>query len=411
VSGIEATTDPAAVGLCADRLGRLDAHYRRYVDDGRLPGWLVAVARHGEVAHVATYGHRDREADLPVTNDTLWRIASMTKPITAVAALMLWEQGAFELRDPVSAFIPSFADTRVWSGGTANKFTTEPQRRPMELWQLFSHTAGLTYGFTYGHPVDELYRKAGFEWAAPADTSLETLTDRLAGLPLLFQPGAEWAYSMSIDVLGRVVEVVSGMRLDEFARTNITAPLGMHDAGWYVSEADAGRLAAAYVANPADGTALRFDAIGAGALHPPAAHMGGQGMVASAADYHRFAEMLRRGGELDGVRLLAPSTVRMMASNHLPGGVDLTAYGRPLFSETTFDGVGFGLGVSVTIDPVKAKVPGSIGEFGWGGAFSTFHWIDPVQDLTVLFMTQLLPSSTHPIRSQLKQLVHQAIVA
>jgi CubicO group peptidase (beta-lactamase class C family) len=410
VSPLARTATPEAVGLSTERLSRLDTHFRRYVDDGRLPGWLISVSRHGEVAHLSTYGHRDVEAGAAVTADTIWRIASMTKPITAVAALMLWEQGAFELRDPVSGFIPSFADTRVWAGGTANKPATEPLRRPMEVWHLFSHTAGLSYGFMYAHPVDELYRRAGFEWGNPPDLDLAAVIDKVAGLPLLFQPGTEWAYSMGLDVLGRVVEVASGMRLDDFIRTNITEPLGMTDAGWFVPAADTGRLAAPYVANPATGRAIRLEGVGGDVTQPPAAHMGGGGMLATAGDYHRFAEMLRRGGELDGVRFLAPGTVRMMASNHLPGGVDLTTFGRPLFSETTFDGVGFGLGVSVTIDPVKAKVPGTVGEFGWGGAFSTFHWIDPTTELTAVFMTQLLPSNTHPIRSQLKQLVHQAIV-
>jgi CubicO group peptidase (beta-lactamase class C family) len=260
----------------------------------------------------------------------------------------------------------------------------------------------------FAHPVDGMYRQAGFEWGVPADLDLEAIVDKWAALPLLFQPGTEWNYSVSLDVLGRVLEVVTCQRLDELMRTRLFEPLGMNETTWFVDAARAPRLAALYGAHPQTRKAGRID--GGNALLEPKAHLGGGGLVSTAHDYHRFTQMLLRGGELDGVRILSPSTVKFMASNHLPGGVDLTAFGRPLFAETAFDGVGFGLGVSVTIDPVKARVPGSVGEFGWGGAASTAFWIDPVEDLTVQFFTQLLPSSTHPIRSQLKQLVHQAII-
>jgi CubicO group peptidase (beta-lactamase class C family) len=402
-------TDPAEVGLDAERLRRIDRHFQRYVDDRRLPGFLVTVARHGRLAHVGVGGHRDVEAQLPVTTDTVWRLYSMTKPVTAVVALQLWEEGAFELKDPVARYIPSFAATKVWRSGSVTNPVLDPVTEPMQLWHLFSHTAGLTYGFLYAHPVDELYRRAGFEWGTPP-VDLAELCDRLAALPLLFQPGVEWNYSMGLDVLGRVLEVITGQPLDEIVRERLLDPLGMTDTGWYATEAQQPRLAMLYGANPADRTRLRMEQAAAGATHPPSAFLGGGGLVGTAGDYLRFAEMLRRGGGLDGVRILSPRTVRMMASNHLPGGADLTAFGRPLFAETTFDGVGFGLGVSVTIDPVTVKVPGNAGDFAWGGAASTAFWVDPVDDLVVQFFTQLLPSSTHPIRSQLKQLVYQAIV-
>jgi len=268
----------------------------------------------------------------------------------------------------------------------------------------------LTYGFMMAHPVDALYREAGFAWGVPMDLNLEETCDRIASLPLLFQPGTEWNYSMATDVLGRVVEVASGMSLDEFFRTRIFEPLGMTDTAFSVSADNAHRLAALYGAEPSTLKAIRLKSAGKAALRPPAAWLGGGGLMSTAPDYLRFAEMLRRNGELDGARLLAPSTVRYMASNHLPGNVDLSEFGRPIISETTQDGVGFGLGMSVTIDPIKAKIPGSIGEFGWGGAASTTFSVDPVQDTSVLLMTQLLPSSTHPLRSELKQLVQQAIV-
>ena len=403
------TTDPSTLGFDPGRLMRIDRHFQRYVDDGLLPGWLIAVLRHGELAHVARAGHRDVEAGVPVTDDTVWRIYSMTKPITTVAALRLWEEGAFELGDPVRWYLPAFADQRVWRSGSVTAPVTEPVTETMRIWHLMTHTSGLTYGFLYAHPVDELYRRAGFEWGVPSGADLATTIDLLAGLPLLFQPGTEWNYSMATDVLGRLVEVVTGEPLDIALRRLVFDPLGMDETAFCAQGPLLDRLAALYGPHPGTKKIVRLDAFGEAAKHPPSAFLGGGGLVSTAADYLRFAEMLRRGGELDGNRLLSPRTVSYMASNHLPGNVDLSAFGRPLFAETTFDGVGFGLGVSVTIDPVTAKVPGSVGDNGWGGAASTNFWVDPAEGLTVLFLTQLLPSSTHPIRSQLKQLVHQAL--
>jgi len=281
---------------------------------------------------------------------------------------------------------------------------------PMRIGHLPTHTAGLTYGFHFSHPVDAPYRAAGFEWGSPPDLDLAQCCDVWASLPLLFQPGAEWNYSVATDVLGRVVEVASGMPLDDFLQQRIFDPLGMHDTGFSVRESDASRLAALYGANPATRQAVRLDAMGDAALQQPKLLSGGGGLVSTLADYHRFVQMLVHDGELDGTRLLGSRTVRYMASNHLPGGADLEAFGRPLFSETTFDGIGFGLGFSVVDDPVKNKVLSNGGEYAWGGAASTAFWVDPVEQITVVFLTQLLPSSTHPIRPQLKQLVYQALV-
>lgn len=402
--------DPADAGFDPARLARLDRHLDAYVHDGRLAGYQLAVARGGSLVHTVRGGHRDREQGLPVTEDTIWRIYSMTKPITAVAALALWEEGHFELKDPVSRFLPEFARPKVWRSGSVTNPVLDPATEPMQLWHLMTHTAGLTYGFMFAHPVDELYRRGGFEWGVPPGADLAVLCERLAELPLLFQPGSEWNYSMGLDVLGRVIEVVTGDPLDVALRRLVLDPLGMHDTGFHVPEADHDRLAMLYGAAPGSGLAVRLEGAAGAATRPPAALLGGGGLVSTTADYLRFAEMLRRRGELDGVRILSPRTVAYAASNHLPGNADLTAFGRPLFSETTFDGVGFGLVGSVTIDPITAKVPGSAGDTGWGGAASTTFWVDPVEDLSVVFMTQLLPSSTHPIRSELKQLVHQALV-
>jgi CubicO group peptidase (beta-lactamase class C family) len=396
-------------GFDEARLERADRHLARYVDDGRLAGWQLLVSRHGDVVHSSTYGMRDREAGLPVEDDTIWRIYSMTKPVTSVAAMMLYEEGAFELTDPVSRFIPSFAGVRVFTGGSAQKPVTGPATEPIRMWHLLTHTAGLTYGFHHAHPVDALYREAGFEWGQPPGMDLEACCDAWASLPLLFQPGAEWNYSVASDVLGRVVEVCSGQALDAFLAERILGPLGMRDTAFFADESRAGRLAALYVPDPQTGRAVPSP-MGTTALRRPACLSGGGGLVSTAADYHRFTQFLLDDGELDGVRLLGSRTLRHMRRNHLPGGADLEAFGRPLFAETTFHGIGFGLGFSVVMDPVANHVPSSAGEFAWGGAASTVFWVDPAERITAVFMTQLLPSSTYPLRSQLRQLVMQALV-
>jgi CubicO group peptidase (beta-lactamase class C family) len=408
--GLEVEVEAGQVGFDAGRLGRIDRHFARYVDDGRLPGWLVLISRRGRIVHLATCGRRDLEADLPVELDTRFRIYSMTKPVTAVAAMQLYEEGAFSLKDPVAAFIPSFADLAVYRDGPAAGPRTEPATRPLLVWHLLTHTAGLTYGFHHAHPVDAMYRAAGFEWVPPDGSDLAACCDVWAGLPLLFEPGSEWNYSVASDVLGRVVEVVSGQPLDRFFAERIFGPLGMGDTGFWVEGEAAGKLAALYAAGPDGGRAVRFDALGGRALRRPSCLDGGGGLVSTAADYHRFTKALLRGGELDGARLLGSRTLAYMARNHLPGGADLESFGRRLFAETTFDGVGYGLGFAVLLDPVANKVLSSAGELAWGGAASTLFWVDPAEQLTAIFMTQLVPSSTYPLRSELRQLVYQALV-
>jgi CubicO group peptidase (beta-lactamase class C family) len=409
---LQVEVEAAEVGMDAGRLARIDRHFSQYVDDGRLPGWLIAVSRRGRVVHLGRYGMRDRDQSLPVEVDTIWRLASMTKPITSVAAMMLYEEGAFELKDPIERWIPSFQDMRVYRGGSLGTMETRPAVEPIRVWHLLTHTAGLTYGFHNAHPVDALYRTAGFEAGHPPGLDLAGCCDVWAELPLLFEPGSEFNYSVASDVLGRLVEVISGASLDEFFRARIFEPLGMTDTAFWAQPGPAAeRLAAAYMRNPegSDRPAVLID--GSSALKPPAVLSGGGGLVGTAGDYQRFASMLRGGGELDGVRLLSPRTVSYMARNQLPGGADLERFGRRLFAETTYDGVGFGLGFSVVTDPAAGKVLCGQGEFGWGGAYSTAFWVAPEEDLTTMFFTQLLPSSAHPIRSQLKQLVHQAVVA
>ena len=405
--------DPAEAGLDAERLKRIDAHLAGYVADGRLPGWLLTISRHGRLAYVARCGSRDLEAGLPVTDDTVWRIYSMTKPVTSVAAMILYEEGRLALTDPVSDFIPAFKDVRVYAGGSDLKQLTVPAAEPVRIWHLLTHTAGLTYGFHRVHPVDARYRAAGFEWGTPPGTDLARACDLWAGFPLLFQPGTEWNYSVATDVLGRVVEVACGQRLDEFFSDRIFGPLAMTDTAFWAAPAVQPRLAALYTPGK-DGKATRLDALGQGALKKPRMLSGGGGLVSTAADYDRFTQMLAHrpdspAGQLRGVKLLGPRTVGYMTRNHLPGGVDLETFGRPLFAEAPFRGVGFGLGFAVMIDPVPGKVTGSAGEISWGGAASTAFWVDQEADLTVSFFTQLLPSSTYPVRAQLRQLIYQAL--
>ena len=407
--------DPAEAGFDAQRLERIERHFARYVDDGRLPGWLITISRGGRLVYVSSRGQRDMEAGLPVEPDTLWRIYSMTKPITSVAAMMLYEEGAFALTDPVSAFIPSFADLRVYTGGPDQRPVTVPATEPVRIWHLLTHTSGLTYGFHHVHPVDAMYRGAGYEWGTPRGADLAQACDTWAGFPLLFQPGAEWNYSVATDVLGRVVEVASGQRLDEFFRTRIFGPLGMDDTVFGVGDEDAGRLAALYTRSPADGRAVRLDAKGAANRAPGPKLSGGGGLASTAGDYHRFLQMLvgtadSPAGELDGARLLSARTVAYMMRNHLPGGQDLETFGRPLHAESPFRGVGFGLGFAVVIDPAAGMVVSSAGESSWGGAASTAFWVDPSAELTVSLFTQLLPSSAYPLRPQLRQLVYQAMM-
>src|SRR5215216_2364060 len=301
---LEVEVEAGEAGFDAGRLARIDRHFAGYVEDGRLPGWLVLVSRRGRIVHLATCGRRDLEADLPVELDTRFRIYSMTKPVTAVAAMQLYEQGAFALKDPVSAFIPSFAEMAVYRDGPASAPRTEPATRPMLLWHLLTHTAGLTYGFHHAHPVDAMYRAAGFEWVPRPGADLAECCELWAGLPLLFEPGAEWNYSVASDVLGRVVEVVSGQPLDRYFAERIFEPLGMDDTGFWVEGEAAGELAALYAAGPDGGRAVRFDQLGSRALSRPACLDGGGGLVSTAADYHRFTQALLGGGELDGARLL-----------------------------------------------------------------------------------------------------------
>ncbi|MCK9515728.1 MAG: serine hydrolase domain-containing protein [Ottowia sp.] len=399
----------ALAGFDQDRLAQIKRHFSAYVDDGRLPGWQVRVTRRGEVVYHENHGWRDVENQLPVEDDTVFRIYSMTKPVTSVAAMMLYEEGRFELTDPLADYLPAFADMRVYAGGPALKPVTRPATEPIRIWNLLNHTSGMTYGFHHVHVQDEIYRNAGYEWAAPKGHTLAQCADDWARLPLRFDPGSSWNYSVATDVLGRLIEVVSGQSLDEFFQERIFDPLGMVDTSFVVRDDLGDRLGALYIPNE-QGKATRNDEFGDAARGEVTFLSGGGGLLSTTEDYHRFTQMLLRGGELDGQRLLGSRTVRYMTANTLPGGQDLEQFGIPLFAETRFEGQGFGLGFGILIDPITAMTPGSPGEYNWGGAASTAFWVDPSEEITCIFMTQLLPSSTWPLRTQLRQLVYSALV-
>lgn len=391
-------------GFDAARLGRIGSHIDGYVNDGRLPGALCLVSRRGEEAYFHASGLRDVERGLPMQRDTVVRLYSMTKPIASVALMMLYEEGRFQLDDAVSDTIESWREMRVFAAGDADGYATVEVESPLTIKHLLTHTSGLTYGFANQHPVDALYQRANVN-----NGTLDEMVAKLADIPLKFQPGTRWNYGLSTDVCGYLVEQFSGQPLDEFVAERITGPLAMRDSGFQVQAGGEGRFAACYRHEAEASYALQDDPEKSRYLSRPTFLSGGGGMVGTLDDYHRFALMLLNKGALAGERLLGRKTVEYMATNHLPGNVDLAAMGQPVFTETSYEGIGFGLGFSVVVDPAAANVLDSVGEFAWGGAASTYFWIDPVEELIVVFLTQLLPSSTYPIRRELKTLVYQAL--
>jgi CubicO group peptidase (beta-lactamase class C family) len=401
---------PESVGLSSDRLRRVDQHLTsRYIEPGKIAGALTVVARRGEIAWLSPLGQMDRERAKPMRTDTIFRIYSMTKPVTSVALMMLHERGAFALGDPVHRYIPEWERLRVYRYGRYPHFVTEAPGRPMTIRDLLTHTSGLSYHIMEHSPVDDAYRQLGV--GEPTGT-LRDKIEKLATLPLEFSPGTRWGYSVATDVLGHLIEVLSGQRFDEYLRTQIFEPLGMVDTGFTVPADKVGRFAANYTRLPGStDTTLMDDPVDSAYARPRTWCSGGGGLVSTAADYLRFAEMLRRGGELDGVRLLGTRTVAYMTTNHLPDGRDLASLATSgSFSETRYEGFGFGLGFYVVVDPVRAQVTTLPGEYGWGGMASTAFWVSPADDLVVVFLTQLVPSTTFDFRGQLKAIIHGAIV-
>jgi CubicO group peptidase (beta-lactamase class C family) len=394
------------VGLSSERLARIDTWRQKLIDDGKLAGALTLVARRGQVAHLGTSGMADAERR-KMSEDTIFRIYSMTKALTSTAIMMLYEEGRFQLDDPICRFLPSFANMRVASGGSRGKIETVPAERDITYRDLLSHTSGLTYGFMQANAVDAAYRDNGIDFGG-ADSTLQAVTEKLGALPLIAQPGKAWNYSVATDVLGCLVEVISGQPFDQFLHERVLTPLGMMDTSFHVPDDKLDRFAANYVPHPKGGIMLFDDPQKSTYRKPGRLPSGGGGLVSTAGDYLRFCRMMLNKGELDGTRLLGRKTVELMTTNHLPG--DLGDMGAARFSESSYLGIGFGLGFSVMINPAKAQILGTPGEYAWGGAASTAFWIDPTEDMIVLLMTQLMPSSTYPIRRELRVLSYQAVI-
>ncbi|QXQ07991.1 beta-lactamase family protein [Sphingosinicellaceae bacterium] len=402
---------PNALGFDPQRLAAIDDFLdQKYVQTGRLPGVLTMVARRGEVAHLGVRGMADVERGVALAEDTLFRIYSMTKPLTSVALMMLVEEGKIALDDPVHRYIPEWKNLGVFAAGTHRTgFQTTPVKRPMLVVDLLRHTAGLTYGFQLRTNVDAAYRAAKIGEIEKAGT-LDDMIANLARLPLEFSPGDKWNYSVATDVVGYLVGKVAGEPFEAFLQRRLLDPLGMTDTGFNVAEGQGHRFAACYQPTKEGGLELQDDPATSSYLQPPGFVSGGGGLVSTAGDYMKFAQAMLAGGKTaSGERLISRKTLHLMTANHLPGGVDLPALSVSLFSEAQYEGVGFGLGFATSTRASKTLMPGSDGDYFWGGAASTFFWCDPVEDLAVVFMTQLIPSSTYPVRREVRTMVYAAL--
>ena len=400
---------PGSHGFDAARLARLDDFLREtYIDSGKLANAQILIGRDDEVVHFTSMGPA-REGGKPVDEGSLFRIASMTKPVTSIAFMMLVEEGKVAVDTPVHHVLPEFKDIGVYNGGGgAVPFVTKPTAEPMRMVDLLRHTSGLTYSFQNRSNVDAAYREGKIEnWHGNLD--LDEFVAAVGQLPLEFSPGEAWNYSVSTDVLGAVVERVSGMKLPEFFRTRIFAPLKMDDSFFAVPADKIDRLTDCYTLVPGKGRVMYDRGAESAWSVMPKLVSGGGGLVSTSLDYHRFCRMCLNGGELDGVRIVGRKTIELMTQNHLPGGSDLSKMSKSLFSEAANAGTGFGLGFAINIDVARSMIPGSVGEYYWGGMFSTAFFIDPVERLTMVFMTQMSPSNTYPIRRELKTMIYSAL--
>ncbi|WP_254451556.1 serine hydrolase [Ruegeria sp. HKCCA5763] len=392
------------LGLDPIKLSRITNWMNAHVHDGRLSGLAVQISRRGKICFSERAGFADAKSKRPVLPDTIWRIYSMTKPVTSLALLMLYEEGAFQLDQPVCDFLPGFSNPQVWKGPGHALNETEPADRGITIHDLLTHQAGIVYGDPQGNELERALSDSGLDFDRGLTTMAEAV-EVLASFPLAFQPGDRWFYGLSTDVLGHLIEVISGQTLGEFLKTRIFDPLGMVDTGFAVSADKSGRLATLYDRAPGGFVASDDQQ---GFIAPVTLESGGGGLLSTMDDYQRFATMLLRRGRCDGGRLLGRKAFDLMVCNHMGG--DLASRGQAHFSETTFEGVGFGLGVSVMLDPARAKIIGSPGEFAWGGMASTAFWVDPIEEMTVILMTQLIPSSAYTLRRELRVLSYQALV-
>ena len=395
-------------GFSTEKLGNIESYLQeKYIDTNRYVGTLTGIYRNGQLGFISTLGLMDRESRKPIERDTIFRIYSMTKPITSVALMSLYEKGLFQLDDPVSEYIPAFKDLNVYAEGIFGNYKTTYPDREMTIRDLLSHQSGLTYGFMERSNVDAAYRELGIE--KESQQNLQEFVNVLSTIPLEFSPGTAWNYSVSTDVCGYLIEVISGKTLDMFLEEEIFQPLGMADTGFYVPSSKTWRLSSNYEYREGQEPILVDDANTGSYINPPTLFSGGGGLVSTLDDYMAFCKMVLGRGSLEGHRILSRKTLDLMSSNHLTNGKDLRscAYGR--WSETSYTGVGFGLGFSVLLNPAASQVSGSKGELAWGGAASTAFWIDSLEDMAVVFLTQLLPSSTYNVRRELRSLVYSAL--
>ncbi len=398
------------VGMSSARLRNVTRLVQGYVDDGKYAGAISMIARRGKVVHFETYGSMDDEAGKAMAPDAIVRAYSMTKPIASVALMSLYEEARFQLDAPASEFIPEFNDLKVFEHGDADAYHVRKPARAMTVRDLLTHTSGLMSSGD-ATPVSQLYQRAGL-LGSRSDGTLADMIRKVSELPLHCDPGSEWNYGISTDVVGFLCETISGQPFDQFLSERIFEPLGMPDTGFQVPESEFDRFAACYEwTDEADAHYTLFDAPKDSPYTKPRTYLSGAGgLVTTASDYMRFCKMLANGGELDGERILGSRTLKFMTMNHLPGGGDLAATGQPLLGETTTEGIGFGLGFAVLLDPTRAQLLGTGGEYYWGGAASTAFFVSPAEDLALVFLTQLRPSSSYPIRRELRIATYQAIV-
>jgi CubicO group peptidase (beta-lactamase class C family) len=397
-------------GFSAAKLRQIDRHLNdNYIQPNKITGCQVMIARHGVPAYFQSFGDMDRERSKPVADDTIFRIYSMTKPITSVALMMLFEEGRFQLNDPVYRFLPAWRGQQVWVRGSGADMETRPPAAPMTMRHILSHTAGLTYGALLPidpHPVDAVYQQLGVQ-RGDGET-ISSFADKLAQVPLRYDPGTKWLYSLATDVCGCLVEAISGQKFEDFLQQRIFEPLGMQDTAFWVPTDKVDRFAANYERAADKSLRLIDDPQNSKYLQAPSFPSGGGGLVSTTADYAKFCEMLRLRGTVNGVEIIGSRTLSMMTKNHIAGGADLSQAAMGAFSETAYEGVGFGLGFASTLDEVASGTVGA-GDYYWGGAASTIFWVDPVEDLYVVFMTQLMPSATFNFRGQLKNIIYGAI--
>ena len=393
--------NPESLGLDSLVLENIKEYLNdTYVKDGKYVGTMTLVSRKGEVAYLDSLGFMDRENERPMQENSIFRIYSMSKAITSIAIMQLYEKSKFRLDDPVHWYIPSWKNLRVYQSGVYPNFLTSRPERHMTIRDLLTHMSGLTYDFMYKSNVDAAYRKTKVQQAG----TLEEFVEILSTLPLEFSPGDKWNYSVSTDVLGYLVEVISGMKLEEYFKANIFEPLEMVDTSFSCPEEKLDRLASLYEHIPDNEPRL---------LEIPFLNTkmasGGGGLFSTMSDYHNFCSMLLHQGEFNGKRLIGRKTLELMTVNHLPNNQDLTEMSESAFSETPYAGVGFGLGFSVMLDPAKSQTTSDIGEYGWGGAASTVFMINPKEEMFIIFLTQLLPSSTYQVRRELRSIIYSAL--